>query len=228
MGYRGLLARGCASGSTSPPGRDPWTSASRERVVHSRSAFVMDGRTQADLVVLWVVNVGMGSNDAVLCRPIFQFFPIAIRNPKPQPKKPHAFLLQQVSSNVVTFFVYVCVWKHAMPIRTISKFECPLSLSPPSIIYAFPPLLILVVLQVPGGRWPGLKRPASSSPPAPSKHRRRYDGRRPITGSSASGVSTGYGGVWGEGKGGVYELAYDVRVAPAPWNRTRVITITSR
>lgn len=34
--------------------------------------------------------------------------------------------------------------------------------------------------------------------------------------------------MWGEGKVGVYELAYDVRVAPAPWNRTRVITLTSR
>lgn len=34
--------------------------------------------------------------------------------------------------------------------------------------------------------------------------------------------------MWGEGDVGVYELSYDVRVAPAPWNRTRVITVASR
>lgn len=80
--------------------------------------------------------------------------------------------------------------------------------------------------QVPGGRWVGLKRPAPPAATA-SGFARHFQsrGRPAATTSSSSGAREG---VWGEGDVGLYELAYDVRVAPSPWNRTRVITIESR
>lgn len=41
------------------------------------------------------------------------------------------------------------------------------------------------------------------------------------------GPCAGRRGVRGEADVGVYELSNDVRVAPAPWNRTRVFTVAS-
>lgn len=82
-------------------------------------------------------------------------------------------------------------------------------------------------LKVPGGRWPGLKRPAHPVANA-AELRKSIEQRGRLSPSASSGVSRGKRGVWGEGDVGVYELAYDVRVAPAPWNRTRVITVAAR
>lgn len=76
-----------------------------------------------------------------------------------------------------------------------------------------------------------LKQPVSSLPDTSGRFSPDNTGvGRPGTksNSTSSGVVVDGRGVLGEARVGVYELAYDVSVAPAPWNRTRVITITSR
>lgn len=78
-----------------------------------------------------------------------------------------------------------------------------------------------------------LKQPVSSLPHtsgrfSPDKSGVRRPGTKSNSTSSSGGVVEDGKGVLGEARIGVYELAYDVSVAPAPWNRTRVITITSR
>lgn len=84
------------------------------------------------------------------------------------------------------------------------------------------------ICQVSGGRWLGLKRPrpAPDAATASGSARRSQPRERPSLATSRS--SAAREDVWGEGDVGVYELAYDVRVAPSPWNRTRVITVESR